>query len=126
MAIGGEVAGVDIPGLNFDEPLYLEFEAEGSDYTARVYDEQGGTLRAEVTGFDDTRPADPGVTGLVVSAQSATSLELLGVWDDVTAMSLDVMPVDGDFNDDGVTNIVDALIIARCEAGIPSVHCPNV
>ena len=103
LAVGGEIAGVDIPNLQFDQSVYLEFEAVESDYTARLYEEPGGALLAEVSGFDDTRGPDPGLTGLITSSQSSTSLEILGVWDDVTATSLDVVAVDADFDDDGST-----------------------
>jgi hypothetical protein len=118
LAVGGEIAGVDIPNLQFDQSVYLEFEAVESDYTARLYEEPGGALLAEVSGFDDTRGPDPGLTGLITSSQSSTSLEILGVWDDVTATSLDVVAVDADFDDDGSVDCIDVdALVADIAAG---------
>ena len=106
LGVGTNVAEVDFPYLvGFGDSFYVEFDVEGNKFAARAFDSVGGNLLAEVAGVDSTYP-DPGFSGILIDSQADTSLALFTSWDDITATAIG-SSTSGDFNGDGIYNLMD-------------------
>lgn len=96
--------------FSFSDSVFLEFELVGASLTGRMFDQQGGTLIAEVTATDATYSA--GVSGIAVERDDFAN-PLLGEFDDLSSVALTAAPTDADFNDDGDVDGDDFLIWQR-------------
>ena len=70
------------PGFNAAEDYFLEFSAQGTTLTGRLFDEEGGTLLRSLTVSDPTRAA--GFAGVFAAVNNdGTTLRALGTFDNL-------------------------------------------
>lgn len=99
-----------IPNLQFTQSVYVEIQAvQGQIDVAAYTDATKDTLRATVS-FNDTSDAalSSGLAGVLVN-ENFGALPMLGVWDDLVAISLADPTGPGDWNGDGNVDGADLI-----------------